>query len=154
MIRARGTPCDTQLATYLLEADVVLSGDWGFISRFDIFQFPFRYVIAHTFTVAGARLANDCRRRFDAVVRADSHSRQSLRRLRSTDFLPRWPALSVQPDVGSGFRPVRQDNSITAFGLAAGLVQTESDFGSAIRRRSSRRLGPLPPHEAVRHRTR
>jgi len=28
-----GTPCDTQLATYLLEADVVLSGDWGFIDR-------------------------------------------------------------------------------------------------------------------------
>src|SRR5262249_30974742 len=50
---------------------------------------------------------------------ANSHSHQSLSRLRSTDFLPRWPAFSVQPDVGSGFRPVRQDNSITAFGLAA-----------------------------------
>src|SRR6516225_1257782 len=50
---------------------------------------------------------------------ANTHSGQSLRRLRSTDFLPRWPAFSVQPDVGSGFRPVRQDNSITAFGLAA-----------------------------------
>src|SRR5215469_2605278 len=54
--------------------------------------------------------------RYDA---ANTHSGQSLRRLRSTDFLPRWPAFSVQPDVGSGFRPVRQDSSMTAFGLAA-----------------------------------
>src|SRR5215831_15852069 len=54
--------------------------------------------------------------RYDA---ANTHSGQSLRRLRSTDFLPRWPAFSVQPDVGSGFRSVRQDSSITAFGLAA-----------------------------------
>ena len=76
-------------------------------------------IIACTFAAAGARLTDDCRRRFDAVMCADSHSHQSLRRLRSTDFLPRWPAFSVQPDVGSGFRPVRQDNSITAFGLAA-----------------------------------
>ena len=50
---------------------------------------------------------------------ADTHSSQSLPRLRSTDFLPRRPAFSVQPDVGSGFRPVRQDSSITAFDLAA-----------------------------------
>src|SRR5215469_5118103 len=54
--------------------------------------------------------------RYDA---ANTHSGQSLRRLRSTDFLPRWPAFSVQPDVGSRFRPVRQDSSMTAFGLAA-----------------------------------
>jgi len=30
-----GTPCDTQLATYLLEADIVLSSDGGFIDRIE-----------------------------------------------------------------------------------------------------------------------
>src|SRR5262249_27019115 len=50
---------------------------------------------------------------------ANTHSGQSLPRLRSTRDLPRWPAFSVQPDVGSGLHSVRQDNSIFAFGLAA-----------------------------------
>src|SRR5262249_48351767 len=50
---------------------------------------------------------------------ADTHSSQSLPRLRSTRVLPRWPAFSVQPDVGSGLHSIRQDNSIFAFGLAA-----------------------------------
>jgi hypothetical protein len=30
-----GTPCDTQLATYLPEADIVLSTDGGFVDRIE-----------------------------------------------------------------------------------------------------------------------
>src|SRR5215469_152595 len=52
--------------------------------------------------------------RYDA---ANTHSGQSLPRLRSTRVLPLWPAFSVQPDVGSGLHSVRQDN--TAVGLVA-----------------------------------
>src|SRR5262249_47613116 len=55
---------------------------------------------------------------------ANNHSGHNLRRLRSTDPLPRWPAFSVQPEVSSGFLPVRQHSSITAFGLAAPRATT------------------------------
>src|SRR5437016_3443000 len=46
-----GTPCDTQLATYLLEADIVLSSDGGFVDRIEECR---KYAVRSTYCRAPA----------------------------------------------------------------------------------------------------
>ena len=70
------------------------------------------------FTVAAARSTDNQPPSYDA---ANTHSSQSLPRLRSTRVLPRWPAFSVQPNVGSRLRPIGQGDSITAYLSEAGM---------------------------------